>query len=192
MKKTNILDVTKVSGTKIKLRDYTHIRAYYASRTDDEQMFRTQGLKPYTREEALVDAVKKLESNRVSRRTIEKSFDTLWEECCHQFISKVWLTIEKEVLLTQSNHYLLYGSEFLNMLAAGLFCREKLKTIGKPMIVVCNIPLGDISSCWLEQLERCVETNDTTDYSIAVNKVAPENVIDVLYPTGIVRDPFTR
>lgn len=148
--------------------------------------FRTQGLKQYTKEEALAEAVKKLESERIGRERVEKCFIINWKDSIISKFERVYLILDKEELLHDSSHYLIYGSEFIYSLAEELDCREKLKTIGKPMIVVCTVPIAEIEADWLVNLEQYIKDNDVNDCSIAVNSVAPENIIDILYPEGYV------
>lgn len=191
MLQSKILDVYEVSGKKIKLSNYTHILAYHACRAEDELGFRAQGLKPYTRDEALAIAIRKLESDQVSRKKIEVAFHSLWEETQATRPARVWLMLQTEELLSDSTHYLIYGSEFLNTLAMRLGCRDKLRTIGKPMFVVCAVPISEIPECWLRDIEKDIKNRNTANRSIAVPSVAAENVRDIYYPTGYVRDPYS-
>lgn len=188
MENVKILDVNEAKGRKIQLNNYTHIRAFHACRAEDEHIFRTQGLKPYTKDEALKVAIQRLECKYVSKKAIETKFNTLWEE---NTPTKVWLMLETAEFLSISTHYLIYGSEFLNALAMQLGCRDKLKETGRPMIIACNVPISDISSCWLSNLEQDIRNKNTEHRSIAVSAVAPENVFDISYPTGSVRDPYS-
>lgn len=192
MPEMNILDVHKVAGKKIRLNDYTHILAYHACRAEDVQVFRTQGLRLYSRDEALATAIQKLESERVSRKNIEAAFHSLWEEMQTSRPARVWIMLQTEEFLSESTHYLIYGSEFLNALAMRLGCRDKLRKIGKPMFVVCAVPIAEIAQCWLSDLERDIKNRSTANRSIAVGSVAAENVLDICYPTGYVRDPYSR
>lgn len=183
-----ILNVKDVQGKNIRLSNYTHIRAYHACRAENEQIFRTQGLKPYTRDEALEVAIRKLKHNHLNRKAIESEFNTLWKS---NTPTKVWLMLETIEFLSTSTHYLIYGSEFLNALAMRLGCRDRLKEFGKPMIIACNVPISDISSFWLSDLEQDIKNKETAHRSIAVSTVTPENVIEINYPTGFVRDPYS-
>lgn len=187
MEGMRILDINKEHGKKIKLADYTHLLAYHACRADDEQIFRRQGLKPYTNDEALSAAIHKLECDRVSQEDIKTKFEELWGTQP----KSVYLMLETTELLGTSCHYLIYGSEFINALAMHLGCRDRLKEIGKPMLVVCVVPIPDIHKDWLDGLEQAIRRKDTAKRSIAVSRVAAENVIDILYPTGVVRDPYS-
>lgn len=188
MESVKILDVREAQGRKILLSDYTHIRAFHACRAEGEQIFGIQGLKPYTKDEALKVAICKLENKYVSKKVIETEFNNLWVE---NTPAKVWLMLETTELLSTSTHYLIYGSEFLNALAMQLGCRDRLKKFGKPIVVACNIPISDISSCWLNDLELDIKNKNTGHRSIAVNAVAPENIIEIQYPTGYVCDPYS-
>ena len=182
-----ILNINEVRGRKIQLSNYTHIRAYHACRAENEDIFRTQGLKPYTKDEALAVAIRKLENQRTSKEAIEAKFHELWEE---RISARVWLMPETTELLSTSGHYLIYGSEFINALAMHLGCRERLKEIGTPMIITCNVPIADMSPCWLSELEQDIKSGNTANRSIAVNKIVPENICDIIYPTGYIRDPY--
>ena len=185
MADVKILNVKDVQGKDIRLNNYTHIRAYHACRARDEQIFRTQGLKPYTRDEALEVAIRKLEHNYANKKTIETEFYALWKS---NTPTKVWLMLETNEFFSTSTHYLIYGSEFLNV---HLGCRDRLKKFGKPMIIACNVPISDISSCWLNDLETDIKNKNTGHRSIAVNAVTPENVVAISCPTGSVRDPYS-
>ena len=188
MENIKVLDVNEAKGRRIRLRNYTHIRAFHACRAEDEQTFRVQGLKPYAKDEALEIAIRKLEHEYVSKKAIETEFNTLWES---NTPTKVWLMLETAEFLSKSTHYLIYGSEFLNALAMRLGCRDRLKEIGKPIIVECIVPIADISSCWLSDLEKNIKSRNTEHRSIAVSTVTPENIIEIHYPTGYVCDPYS-
>ena len=188
MENIKVLDVNEAKGKRIQLRNYTHIRAFHACRAEDEQILRVQGLKPYTKDEALEIAVCKLEHKYVSKKAIENEFNVLWES---NTPTKVWLMLETTEFLSTSTHYLIYGSEFLNALAMRLGCRDRLKEIGRPVIVECIVPIVDRSSRWLSDLEQDIKNRNTENRSIAVSTVAPENIIEIHYPTGYVRDPYS-
>lgn len=189
MTNAKILNVRKVQGKKIRLSTYTHIRAFHASREEDERLFHIHGIKPYSKKEALSVAIRKLVSEGLCEAEIETKFNELWTDVSH---SKVWLMLEKDELLEGATHYLIYGSELLSTLAMHLDCRDKLKKIGLPIIVECNVPIADVSSVWLSGLEQDIENGCTTSRSISVDFVLPENVFRISHPAGWVRDPFSR
>lgn len=187
MESKRILDINKVQGKKIQLADYTHLLAYHACRAEDERFFRTQGLKPYTKDEALSVAIQKLECACVCQEDIKIKFEELWGTQP----KNVYLMLETTELLGTSCHYLIYGSEFINALAMHLGCRDRLRKIGKPMFVVCTVPISDIHKDWLDGLEQAIRWKDTANRSIAVGRVLAENVIDIIYPNDTVRNPYT-
>lgn len=191
MEQKNILNVRSVAGTKIDLSSYTHIVAYHASREEGENSFRKRGINSYTKEEALAAAIRKLESERISRDRIEAEFEPLWNDMHSPSGTRVWLMLEPTELMTDSGHYLIYGSEFLNALAMRLGCRDKLSKIGKPMIIKCEIPIHIISPFWLDGLEQDIQCRSTDDRAIAVETVAPEWIVEFQYPTGYIRDPYS-
>lgn len=186
-----VLNVADVQGQKVSLSDYTHIRAYHACRPIDVNSYKENGVHPFSREEALQEAIHKLSDERITPEKICEEFDKLWEDIYHDTSPKVWLMLETEELLQQSTHYLLYGSEFLNALAMQLWCREKLRKVGTPTLVICDVPLEDISDVWLKDLEKDIRHKATSERSIAVSAVAPENIVDFIYPDGWVIDPYS-
>ena len=188
MENIKVLDVNEAKGKRIQLSNYTHIRAFHACRAEDEQIFRVQGLKPYTKDEALEVAICNLEHKYVSKKAIENEFNVLWES---NTPTQVWLMLETTEFLSTSTHYLIYGSEFLNALAMRLGCRDRLKEIGRPVIVECIVPIADISSCWLSDLEQDIKNRNTENRSIAVSTISPENIIKIHFPNGYVRDPYS-
>lgn len=98
------------------------------------------------------------------------------------------MAVDKEILLTDSGHYLIYGSEFINTLAMVLGCRDELKNIGIPTIFICNIPLQDIGSSQISSIEQEINRY-SDDISIYVDEIKPKNIIDHEHPKEIP-DPY--
>lgn len=192
MKDKKIFIADKLQGTKVNLADYTHIRAYHACRIEDENVYRNKGLVAFNPESALKDAIIKLRSGKVTELEIRNQFNLEWESLGTNYSPQIWLMLEKAELLGKSCHYLIYGSEFLNCLAMRLGCRDRLKTIGRPAIIVCDIPIKYISKLWLQGLEKDIWHRNTADRSIAVCNVRPQDIIEIIYPTGTVEDPYTK
>ena len=184
-----LLDVRECRGKRINLSSYTHILAYHACRSESESNYRTYGLKPYTKDEALSAAIQLLTSDRISAADVEAELNNLW--AINQS-TNVYLMLETTEFLSTSTHYLIYGSEFMNALAMHLGCRDALTKIGRPMFVVCAVPIAEISPGWLNGLTDAIKRKDTAYWSIAVESVAANNIIGFLYPTGCVRDPYTN
>ncbi|WP_298031007.1 hypothetical protein [uncultured Dysosmobacter sp.] len=187
MKKVLITEKSK--GRKITLSNYTHIRAYHACRIEDIEAYKKNGIVPFTEQSAIEDAVKKLSDERLTEDDVRAQAEKVWEKySIHSH--KVWLSLEQSELLGDACHYLIYGSEFLNAVAADLWCRDKLKIIGKPTIIACDVPLSTVSDTWTNGLEQAVKNSETSMRSIAVDRVSPEDMVDFIFPTGYVKDPY--
>lgn len=85
--------------------------------------------------------------------------------------------------------YSLYGSEFINELAMKLGCRSSLKNAGIPTIFHCDIPLEDISSSTVMEIETLIMSGYIQDISIAVNEVSSQDIVDYEHPKQ-VPDPY--
>lgn len=177
----------RIYGKRIQLHQYTHIRAYHACRPVSIQNYLTNGIIPYTKQEAMADAIRKLKSKKSEKEIIDE-FEKQWNESDVKN-PRVWLELNKEILINESGHYLIYGSEFLNALAMWLGCREQLKNVGIPTIFCCDIPLENISETWLDDIERTINDNMIDDISIYVSKVQPGNIIGYEHPSRI-NDPY--
>lgn len=184
-----VLMTEKCRGKTISLDDYTHIRAYHACRIENIEAYKKNGIVPFTEQSAIKDAVKKLSDERLSEDEVRKQAKETWKKC-NIYTHKVWLDLEQSELLGEDCHYLIYGSEFLNAVAAQLWCRDKLKAIGKPAIVVCDVPLNMVSDTWTNGLEQAAKKGEASICSIAVNRVLPEDIIEFIFPTGYVKDPY--
>lgn len=191
MELKKVLDTVKYRGRKISLSNYTHLRAYHACRPENIKSYIGEGIVPFNKESSLAEATRKLSDDRVTIKKVQEQFNIMWEDSDANQHPKVWLALEKSELLGDSCHYLIYGSEFMNALAMHLGCRDKLKRIGRPTIVVCDVPLRDISETWLNGLEDAIQCGTSSMRSIAVASVVPKNVIDFIYPTDWVNDPYT-
>lgn len=179
----------RIHGKRIQLHQYTHIRAYHACRPTSIQNYLTNGIIPYTKHKAMTDAIRKLKTEKSEKEIIDK-FEKQWDKSDVKK-SRVWLAVNKEILLTGSGHYLIYGSEFLNALAMELGCREHLKNIGIPTIFHCDIPLEDIPKFWMDDVERTINDNMIEDISIYVPKVQAGNIICYEHPKSI-ENPYMQ
>lgn len=166
---------------------YTHIRAYHACRPIDIESYMINGIKTIGRKLALEDAVKRIKAAYLIEDDVKKIFNKEWKNV-DASDKKVWLAVNREILITDSGHYLIYGSEFINMLAMELECRDLLKNIGIPTIFICDIPLQDIKATWLSDVEQAIN-RCSDDISIFVDVVRPENIIEYEHPKEIP-DPY--
>ena len=101
----------------------------------------------------------------------------------HSLVDKaVWLAVNKEILLTDSSHYLIYGSEFINALAMELGCRSSLKETGIPTIFHCDVPVESISLKIIMDIEKLVQMGYVDDITIDVNGVDSQDIINYEHP----------
>lgn len=180
-------DFIKSNGKSVDLSMYTHIRAYHACRPIDIESYLINGIKAINRELALEDALKRIKAAYITEDDVKKMFNKEWKNV-DASDKKVWLAVNGEILITDSGHYLIYGSEFTNMLAMELGCRVKLKNIGIPTIFICDVPLQDIESSWLSAVEQAIN-RCSDDISIYVDEIRPENIIEYENPKEIP-DPY--
>lgn len=170
---------------ELDLNEYTHIRAYHACRPIDIQKYLTEGLQIISRKQALKASLDRIKSDFITEEEIKKKFNENWKEL-DDIHKRVWLKMNKEELLSWSGHYLIYGSEFINALATELGCKSSLKKVGIPTIFHCNIPLNNISSFSIMDIEEGIVSGDTEDISIEVDEVASQNIINYEHPKKVL------
>lgn len=180
-------DFIKSNEKSVDLSMYTHIRAYHACRPIDIESYMINGIKAIGRKLALEDALKRIKAAYITEDDIKKMFNKEWKNV-DVSDKKVWLAVNREILITDSGHYLIYGSEFTNMLSMELGCRDMLKNIGIPTIFICDVPLQDIECSWLSAVEQAIN-RCSDDISIYVDAVRPENIIECEHPKEIP-DPY--
>jgi len=185
----NVLITEECGGKDISIANYTHLRAYHACRLLDIETYKKEGIVPLVEQSAIEYAIKTLSDERLTEDRVRKKAEEIWIGYGSN-IHRVWLALEQSELLEEAGHYLIYGSEFLNAVAGHLLCRNKLKEIGRPTIIVCDVPLNKISDTWTNGLEQAIKDEETSSCSIAVDCVAPEDIVDFIYPTGYVVDPI--
>ena len=185
-----VYDPLTVPGQK-SLRDYTHIRAYHACRTESEDSYRKDGIRLLSYDELLAMTKSHLEQIGIMEERIKTAFDDYWSEYEQNKNQRhVYLNAWKEELLTYSGHYLVYGSEMINAVACtigGLVYQNTLKRIGKPTLIVCDVPISDIEREDLQYLEEHLPI--TQDTSIRVKSIKPKDIIRFEYPRKIF-DPL--
>ena len=119
----------------------------------------------------------RIKSDYVDEEKIIEKFNGHWRDFDDMY-KRVWMAVNKEVLLTLSGHYLIYGSEFISALAMELGCRSSLKNAGIPTIFHCDIPLGDISSSKVTEIETLITSGYIHDITIAVSEVSSQDIVD--------------
>lgn len=177
-------------GESVSLNDYTHIRAYHACRPISAEEYLEKGIIPFTHAAALDSAVTLFQSSRATYNEVAKVVRQVWTQYGDSSMTRVWLSLSRAELLGASCHYLIYRSEFLNAVSMHLGCRDKLKSIGRPTIVVCDIPLKDIGSTWLDGIEKAIEDETFGNWAIPISRVDSACIVEFQHPTGVVYDPY--
>lgn len=190
MKKVFNLEEIKKSQ-KINLIDgtYTHIRAYHACRPISIDDYLLNGIRPISYESALDEVKSRVVCKWVSENTAVEKFNEEWNDF-DDIHKKVWLEMNKNLLLEAASHYLIYGSEFINALAMQLGYRNRLKKIGVPTIFHCNIPIEDISVKTLEDIQYSFNKGYTDAYGLCVKKVDASDIVDYEHPAQRILDPY--
>ena len=172
------------------LKGFTHIRAYHACRVQSIERYKAEGIRTLGYDELLMMTKERLSSLNIEEQKIEKAFSEIWKKYEACMNRHVYLGVWKEELLQQSGHYLVYGSETITAVAAtlgGEYFQSILKRIGKPTLIVCNVPIVDIDDYWLNSISRSMPIN--SDASVYVDEVRPDNIIGFEYPKKIF-DPL--
>ena len=173
-------------------KKYSHVVAYHACRTTDQEQYLRLGLLTATQErlEAKAREIFADKENLEKAISKEKSYFEAYGGQVHMYISAKFAAID----------YLEGGSLYLRKVAADLGAEECLKKQGKPVFVKCRIPLSWLqvsSSFWGEHrflyryvaalMMRCIWAKAFSDEecenceTLAVSKDIPlENVLSIL------------
>ena len=140
----------------VDLSHYKYVRAYHACRPCDLNSYLSDGLRPYSKEQAWNEVHKKL-SGYFSEDKISSVFEKRWAEHSKDgYDAFIHLSLEKKPLYNayrpEMQHYLIYGSEFVYSVAISLFennwaLREIMQS-GIPTIITCNVPIERIPVGW--------------------------------------------
>lgn len=168
---------------------YTHLRAFHACRPMKLFDYLDNGILPISYESALQDVRNRVVCDYVSEEDAILKFKEEWSEF-EDMHKRVWLQMNKDLLLNTASHYLIYGSEFINALAMLLGCRDRLKQIGIPTIFFCDIPIANIAPMTLLDIQNSINDGYTYDIGFAVDEVEPNNIVDYEHPTKRLTDPY--
>lgn len=165
------------------VEDFTHIRAFHGTRTNDLDSFYTHGIKPLTKDYVYEQVYKVLRPYpTINDEMIAETIEHFWSEP-----NWVWFTITKSELVHRSGHYLLYGSELINAVISNWRYREELKNFGESTMFSCDVPLSDIEPSFLNNIIEFMRENISLyDLSFKITGVlAPVNIVSHEYPTKI-------
>lgn len=174
---------------KVDLTGYTHIRAYHGCRTSNVESYIKEGIHTFNRKQAYKIAHDILLQCDIEEKEILKCFNEEWDDDIDHF-DKVCVNISKEELLSESGHYLVYGSEFICGMAGYLFCQQKLKKIGIPILFECDIDKRKFSLDDLQAIENNEIKYGGWDGGIyLLDDVSPDEIVEITYPQKIY-DPL--
>ena len=168
---------------------YTHLRAFHACRPLRISDYLNNGITPISYKSALKDAKDRVVCDYVSEEEVISEFEKEWSEF-EDMHKRVWVQMNKDSLLGTVSHYLIYGSEFINTLAMNLGCRSRLRQIGIPTIFYCDIPMKDITSMTLNDIQKSFNDGYTYDIGFSVEEVLPQNIVNYEHPTKRLTDPY--
>lgn len=168
---------------------YTHLRAFHACRPLKINDYLKKGIMPISYESACQDVKARVVCDHVSEEEALTKFEEEWSDFA-DIHKRVWLQMNKNLLLNEASHYLIYGSEFINALSMQLFCRDRLKKIGIPTIFFCDIPIANIAPMTLLDIQNSINDGYTYDIGFAVDEVEPNNIVDYEHPTKRMSDPY--
>lgn len=189
-------------------RGYRSIRGYHGTRCAITSRYRQNGLIVLPPGAAIEKARKFFCSGRFPEIT-EAAFAVAAGRKHHIQPPKVWFTAGRRHLIKDCGHYLLYGSEQVIAIAVGITTntrydyRQALKLVGRPTLIVCDIPIGQIPreflksytnkvlASWFEEAVTGARSFDYTGGFPATGNVGPECIISIEHPPSeTINDPY--
>lgn len=208
-------DIKEVMGERLG-REYRAFRAGHATRTNDLAPFYLQGLKCLRAEEI---------EDRARTIFLNGRFASADEERLQHAINDIdarkesggregslYFAAEESSLFTRiggSGHYLIYGSEYLYCLGIRVTStwetKRALKEIGRPTMLVCDIPMALLSPYTLKEFGGmmleflfCELVDGLESYALSPGSgsaisltvdLPPEHIVGHYHPTSIY-DPL--
>jgi len=194
-----------------KFRDaYSKIRLFHACRPTDIGSYLRSGLLPLAPEAVNERARTLFLSGKFPAVTERALSDAVAELSRENRGGYIYLSLDDIDLARHAGHYLIYGSEYLAVLAKSLSrrtgekCLEILRTIGIPTVFVCDVPLDYLSESNIQSLvqeliyraifeRRCPNgTDHTIDFTFTLCTRLPASVITSHYHPTKIPDPLNR
>ncbi len=163
-----------------------YVRAFHMCRPLDLSEYQTAGIIPPTRERMYKSTLTLL-GQYVSEHDLKKAFDSHWND---YYAKGVYFGLDKNFLVRECGHYLIYGSEFVCGIAGEFWCQEKLKSFGKPTIIVAKIPIKLISDSIVQELIEKIACDfddcKTVDFGFRITEsLKPQYIEEFEFPTRI-------
>lgn len=183
---------------------YTHVITFHACRPVNIKTYYRNGLQKISFE-SLQDIFREIYLSEkfpeVSERDIIECIQSVSQRYSR---NELYVTLDDREFISDSGHYLIYGSEYLSCLALGLKpeykydYRSHLRTIGVPTIYKIKLPIHMVHDddlrclynvgirCWIYNYLHNREDNASIDFTFLITDNIPaENVIDHWHPTKI-------
>ncbi|AJE54173.1 hypothetical protein [Paenibacillus polymyxa] len=171
-------------------KDYTHIRAYHGCCTTNIKSYYENGILAIEEDFARQNTVD-LFSERISIEAVLNEFNKQWGKM-NPIDKSVWFTLTRKELLESCGHYLIYGSEFINAIAAELNCQDTLRGKGQPTIFHCDVPISDIPIEYTSDLLEYIQDGHYDNFGFRIeHQLHPQNIVIHEHPS-IVKDPLTN
>ncbi len=181
------------------LRDnFNSVIAYHACRPVNLKTYLTNGIYPLDVNSTIKKAEELIKSLPYS---VEYDFSELILSAKGDSDSLVYVVLDKNDFITLCPHYLIYGSEFLLSLVQQVnpSLKRKLKDIGIPTIIKCQIPLIEVSDRDLSDFFIRMECAEGTtkqkihdlfcNFSIIIpSKINPEYIVGHEHVVEKLRD----
>lgn len=188
MKKVAIIEEliqSKIPKSFIFENEFTHIRAFHGCRPLDIHTYYSHGIQMINKERLLHETLYRLKDNFVAEKRIIEVFEEHWQSETIEEKS-IWFTASMKELILTAGHYMIYGSEFIQGIAADLSIHQLLKNHGIPTIVSVDVPIETIPTEYLKCLEDNIKNKDTSGGFKSTSPISKNNVIEHFHPLKIV------
>lgn len=166
------------------------IRAYHGCRPLCISIYKKHGLLLPSKER-LSAMLYELIGEHVERNKLNELINQRWDEYAEKGI---YFALDKNTLLDQCGHYMIYGSEFVSSIANYFHCRAMLKQCGTPTIFTVNVPTKFISDCVIQELIEMIKKDfyedEFVDFAFKITQpLSYQYVVKTEHPNA-VKDPF--
>ncbi|GFI04224.1 hypothetical protein IMSAGC005_03076 [Lachnospiraceae bacterium] len=171
-------------------QQFQFLRAYHGCRPLRISDYTENGLQILNKKR-LFRLTHELLGKYVEEKELNNIIETRWD----RYPAKgIYFALDKNELLNQCGHYMIYGSEFVCGIAAQCFCQPKLKQRGIPTIISANVPTALISDFTIQELVDKVQTHfygaKTVDFGFRITQnLSAKHIVKIEHPHKIA-DPL--
>ncbi len=192
------------------LEYYGAVRAFHACCPSDVSTYYDKGIIPLERQQLTQRAYEIFLSDNfpeVTESLVNKAINEVLRDSYREGI--IGFELNDKVLVEHGGRFLLYGSEALIAVAMKLMrlthgrdYRSELQGLGRPTVLVCNVPLRLISDSCLRGVCRniisaffeSIRTKEPEEYreaySISISETLPSECIIEHYHPDEIKDPY--